>query len=260
MAAGDEAGAPAPVRVSARHFGGDLQLARQAGLDGVEVGVGPAAERLTVADGTFRERIRQEVQATGLVVSSLSMDLLNARPVATDPMGPAWLQQAIEAAGDLGAEAILVPFFGPAELLDGPALRKGVVDALVARMRAAAPRAAEAGVVLALENTCSAEQNLEILDRIGHDAVACYYDIGNSTGAGYDVPAEIRLLGSHLPIIHFKDGEHYLGQGGVRMEPVAEALRAIGYAGWVVLETACPSDDAVADCRRNTEFVRGLMA
>ena len=249
------------IRISTRPLSGNLESVKKAGIEGVEVGVGGAADKLSIADPARREKIKEQMKATGVVVSSLSMDLLNGCPVATDPRGPAWLEQCIEAAKDLGAVGILVPFFGgKSSLRDGKGLIKERVDALAERMKVAAPKAKAAGVTLGLENTCSGKQNLEILDAIGCEGVACYYDIGNSTGGGYDVPAELRALKGRLcPCIHFKDGGSYLGEGKVKMEPVAEALKAIAYAGWIVLETSCPSKDAVADCKRNADYLRKLM-
>ena len=249
------------IRISARHFGSNLAKAKEAGLEGVEVGVGGAKDKLQIADVERRKKIKEQMKATGVAVSSLSMDLLNGHPAGTDPKAPAWLRQTIEAAKDLGARDILVPFFGKANLLKkGKQLKKDAVDALVKRMKEIAPVAKDAGVVLGLENTCSGKQNLEILKRIDSDAVACYYDIGNSTYGGYDVPAEIRLLDKRLSIFHFKDGRHYLGEGKVKMKPVGEAIKAIKYEGWIVLETSCPSKNAVADCKRNAEFIRKLLA
>ncbi len=256
-AEGAEAG---KIRISARHFGSNLAKAKEAGLDGVEVGVGGPKDKLQIADVDLRKKIKEQMKATGLVVSSLSMDLLNGHPAATDPKAPAWFRQTIEAAKDLGAGDILVPFFGKGNLLKGKELKKDAVDALVKRMKEIAPVAKAAGVVLGLENTCSGKQNLEILKRIDSDAVGCYYDIGNSTYRGYDAPAEIRLLDKRLSIFHFKDGGHYLGEGKVKMKPVGEAIKAIKYKGWIVLETSCPSKDRVADCKRNAEFIRKLMA
>ncbi len=253
-------GAAAPkLRISARHFGSNLEAAKKAGMDGVEVGVG-GPPNLSIADPKNREKIKEAMKATGLAVSSLSMDFLNGRPVQTEPDAAAWLTSCIEAAKDLGAPGILVPFFGKAGLLKGRELNKEAVDALVGKMKELAPKAKAAGVCLGLENTCSAKQNLAILDAIGSEAVACYYDIGNSTGGGYDVPAEIRELKGHLcPCIHFKDGGSYLGEGRVKMEPVAEALKAIDYRGWIVLETGNPSKNAEADCRKNADYIRKLM-
>ncbi len=39
-----------------------------------------------------------------------------------------------------------------------------------------------------------ARQNADLLERIGHESVRIYYDVGNSFSRGYDVPAEIRFL------------------------------------------------------------------
>ena len=245
------------IRIGSCRIG--LRDAKTAGLDGVEVNVGPAADTLAIADPAVRQRYKDEMQQTGLVISSFMMGLLNSNPLASDPRGPAWLEQCIDAARDLGARVILVAFFGKGNLLDGDQLKQADVDIMVARLKAAAPRAQQAGVVLAIENTLSAQQNIAILDRIGHESVALYYDVGNSTRNGYDVPAEIRLLRNRIAMLHFKDGPNCLGQGDVKFKPVAAAIRDIGYRGWIVLETSSPSKDAVADAKRNADYIRELL-
>jgi L-ribulose-5-phosphate 3-epimerase len=249
----------------------DLAVAGRCGLDGVELGVrsvpNPQQKNApsgtlnteTIGDAAARQQFKDQAKAAGLVVSSLSMDLMNQFPLVSEPEAFGWLLKTIEASQDFGAGFILVPFFGKADLLENKELKKANVDTMVARIKEAAPKAKAAGVVLGLENTLSARQNLEILDRIGSDAVQCYYDIGNSTRNGYDVPAEIRQLKGHLAAIHFKDGANFLGEGDVKMEPVAEVVRAIDYRGWIVLETSCPTKNGEADCKRNAEYVRKLL-
>lgn len=253
------AAAPSKIRIAARHFGGDCQRAKQAGMDGVEVGVGGRADTLEIANPAVRQKYKDSAQAAGLAVSSLSMDLLNTYPLFEDPLAPAWVGQCIDAAKDLGAKAMLVPFFGKANLVQGKEFKKDAVDALVGRLKELAPKAKAAGVTLGIECTLSAKKYLELLDRVGSEAVGAYYDIGNCTNAGLDVPADIKELKGRMCMIHFKDGGSYLGEGKVKMEPVAEALRAINYQGWIVLETSNPSKDAIADCKRNGDFARKLM-
>jgi L-ribulose-5-phosphate 3-epimerase len=236
-----------------------LDQAKRAGLDGVEIGVGGADDKLQVANPAVREKYKAQMKETGLVISSFMMGLLNSYPLASDPRGPAWLEQSIDAAKDLGAKVILVAFFGKGSLLEGKKVKTADVDVVVERLKAAAPRAKDAGVILAIENTLTAKQNAEILDRIGSPAVQVYYDVGNLTGMGYDVPAEIRFLKERIAIFHFKDGRGYLGEGKVPFKPIAEAMRDIGYQGWIVLETSNPSKDGVADARRNAAFIRKLF-
>jgi sugar phosphate isomerase/epimerase len=238
----------------------NLEEAQKAGLQGVEVRAGNAADTLEIADPAVQQKYKDQMQATGLPISSLMMGLLNSYPLASDPRGPAWLAQSIDGAKAVGAKVILVAFFGKGSLLDdNKQLKKADVDVVVERLKAAAPRAAKAGVTLAIENTLSAQQNLEILQRVGHPSVAVYYDVGNSTKQGYDVPAEIRLLGKRIVQFHFKDNPHYLGEGPIQFPDVAAAVRDIGYRGWIVLETTNPSKDKVADVRRNAAFVKKLF-
>lgn len=240
-------------------YGNKLEIAKKAGIEGIEFGVGNAADKLAIADPEQIKKYQDETKAAGLVVCSLSMDLLNGSPMATDARGPQWLEQTIDAAGQLGAAAILVPFFGKGSLLAGKELKKADVDSVVSRMKEAAPKAKAAGVKLGLENTCSGKQNLEILDRIGSDSVGSYYDIGNSTGNGYDVPAEIRALAGRIAMFHFKDGGSYVGEGKVKLPPIAEAIKEIGYQGWIVLETSCPTKNGEVDAAKNVQIIRKAL-
>jgi sugar phosphate isomerase/epimerase len=236
-----------------------LEEGKRAGLDGVEVRAGNPADTLELADPAVRAKYKDQMKETGLVISSIMMGLLNSNPLASDPRGPAWLEQTIDGAKDLGAKVILVAFFGKGSLLEGNEPKKADIDVAVQRLKAAAPRAKDAGVILAIENMLTAKQNAEILDRIGSDAVGVYYDVGNLTGRGYDVPAEIRFLKGRIAQFHFKDGPNYLGEGKVQYPAIAAAVREIGYQGWIVLETSNPSKDRVADARRNAAFIRKLF-
>lgn len=247
------------------HFGAcvvGLEQGKEAGLDGVEVPVGGPADRLEISRPEVRARYKDQMRRTGLPISSLMMGLLNECPLATDPRGPAWLEQTIDAAHDLGAKVILVAFFGNGDLLDRAGRAKeDDVKAVVDRLAAAAPRAKDAGVILGIENYLDARQNARILDQIGHPSVKLYYDCYN-TGAtrGYDVPAEIRFLKDRIAQFHFKNGPDFLETGKLRFEPIAAAIKEIGYRGWIVLETSSPTRDAVADARRNAAYARKLFA
>jgi sugar phosphate isomerase/epimerase len=248
-----------PVKIRISSCGVGLKDAKLAGLEGVEINVGDAAEKLRVAEEKVRENYKKEMQETGLVISSFMMGLLNSYPLASDPRGPAWLEQSIDAAKDLGAKVILVAFFGRGSLGNRGNIKKADVDVVVERLKAAAPRAKDAGVILGIENELTAQQNAEILDRVKSPAVQVYYDVGNLTNNGYDVPAEIRFLKERIAIFHFKDGPNYLGEGKVKYPEIGAAIKEIGYQGWIVLETSNPSRDAVADTKKNAAFIKKLF-
>jgi sugar phosphate isomerase/epimerase len=190
------------------------------------------------------------------------MGLLNECPLASDPRGPAWLEQSIDGARELGAKVILVAFFANGDLRDRSGkVKDNDVSVVVDRLKAAAPRAKDAGVVLAIENYLDAQQNARILDRINHESVKIYYDCYNTGGTmKYDVPAEIRLLRDRIAQFHFKNGPAFLDEGEVHYGPIVEAIHDIGFKGWVVLETSSPTRNAVADVKRNTDYTRKLFA
>jgi len=127
-------------------------------------------------------------------------------------------------------------------------------------LREVAPAAERANVVLGLEDTISARDNVRIMERTKSPAVLTYYDVGNSTNNGFDVVEEIRWLGrDRLCEVHLKDNPHFLGQGRIDFPAVIKALAAIGFDGWAELETECPTGNVAADMGVNLKYVRGLM-
>ncbi|HOQ89934.1 MAG TPA: sugar phosphate isomerase/epimerase family protein [Candidatus Hydrogenedentes bacterium] len=236
-----------------------LDLALKIGLNGVEISAGDPADILAIADPALREKYKEAMARTGLVVSSVAMGLLNNAPLAEDERGPAWLEQTIDAAKDLNAPVMLLAFFGKGDLRKGRKLKEDAMKVAAERIHGAASRAKDAGVTLAIENTLSGADNLRLLDMVGDDSVRIYYDIGNSTYNGYDVPAEIRSLGSRIAQIHFKDGGKMLTEGKVDLAAAVKAIADIGYNGWIILETASPSGDTVSDFRTNLERAKAAF-
>ena len=238
-----------------------LEAAKQAGLDGVQVWAGDAADELDIFKASTRAKYKAQMQATGLPLCSFMMGLLNNYPLATDPRGPAWLTQCIDAAKDLGVSNILVAFFGKGDLQSDKKVKEDDFAVVVKRLKDAAPRAKDAGVSLAVESYLSAEQNLRLLDAVNSEAVSIYYDVFNTGKTQkYDSPAEIRRLKGRISQIHYKNGPQYLDEDKPYFEAISAAVKDIDYKGWIVLETSSPSKNAVADAKRNGDFVRSLFA
>jgi L-ribulose-5-phosphate 3-epimerase len=115
-------------------------------------------------------------------------------------------------------------------------------------------------VILGLEDTISAEDNVRIMDMSRSKNVLVYYDVGNSTKAGFDVVKEIRWLGKdRICQFHFKDNPHLLGEGTIQFGPVVQAVRDIGWTGWVNLETDARPASFDADLRRNLGYLRRVV-
>lgn len=180
------------------------------------------------------------------------MVLLNGYPLVSEGRAPGWISDTIETAAKLNAKVILLAFFGR-----GTLKTQEQKDRAAEILKPLAPKAEKAGVILGIENTLSAEDNVRILDKIQSPAAKVFYDVANSTFNGYDVPKEIRWLGDRICEFHFKD-RTLLGQGKVNYAPIRDAVRAIGYQGWIILEGANPLGGKISGAY-NAGFVRGLF-
>ncbi len=254
-----------------------IPRAEEAHLEGIQVSVGSAPDSIPLRDPAVRRRYLQLGLKHGLTFHSVAAGgLLNSYPLATEPYAAVWVVDAIEAAAALGARNILMAFFGNGDLcrrdedgeyFDHPEggfssyeLMEDRVESVVKTLRQLVPRARDAGVYLGLENTITARQNLDIIEAVGSEWVQIYYDVGNSWGNGYDVPAELRLIGNdRLCEVHLKDQRTpLLGSEGcmVDMAACARALDDIGYNKWLVLETSGRRDRFIEDTRTNVAFTR----
>lgn len=241
-----------------------LETAARLGFEGLEISASTdrktVGDSLAIADQSWRDAYKASMKKHRVLVSSVAMGLLNNYPYATDDRAQGWLEQTIEGAADLGATNILMAFFGNGDLRDENTKHKiKMIDATVERLKDVAPKAEKAGVILGLENSLDGKTNMDILDRVQHDSVRYYYDIGNLTHYGYDVPSDIRMMGDRICQFHFKDYDDFLGIGENKMEPIAKAIHDINYKGWIVLETKILSGDRDADFKRNAAYTRKLM-
>jgi sugar phosphate isomerase/epimerase len=265
----------------------DIPKAKLATLAGIQVSVGTRPDLVPLRLAAMRERYLALGREHGISFPSVAAgSILNRIPLKSEPQSAVYVIDAVEAAAALGSSCILVAFFGNGDLrlrdsmgefrnvsrgafstyeLDAPGVTR-VVEAL----RQIAPRAEDAGVILGLENTLTAEQNLDILDRVRSPMVQVYYDVGNSTAYGYDVPTEIRLLGNdRICEIHIKETLGLddpmwglLGgpaSKGVDFAGVAAACRDIGYDKWFILETSGREGRFQEDTRENVRYVQNTL-
>jgi len=214
-----------------------FDLAREIGLDGVQVDMGSAANGMRVRQPEVQKAYLATARRTGLAIASLALGELNNVPLKSDPRAAEWLAQSIGVCQDLGLTVVLAAFFGKGDL-DMSNTRE--IDHVVGVLRDIAPKAEQAGVRIGLENYLSADDNRKILDRVASPAVRVYYDVGNSTDKGRDVVREIRALGKLICEFHAKDGPHMLGQGRIDFKKVREAMDDTGYSGWIQIEAAAP--------------------
>ncbi len=189
-------------------------------------------------------------------IDGTCVDKLHDNGLKSDPLGPKWVLDSIRLTKALNAKVLLLPFFGRWALKTQEEMDH-VGDAL----RELGPEATKAGVLLGLEDTISAADNVRIMERSRSASVLVYYDVGNSTQAGFDPVKEIRWLGKdRICQFHLKDNPHYLGEGNIQFAPIMRAIRDIGFSGFANLETDAHPDQLEADMRKNLTYIRNVMA
>jgi sugar phosphate isomerase/epimerase len=236
---------------------GAFELAREIGLDGVQVSLGTVANDMHLRQAEVQARFKQAAKAAGLEVASLAIGELNNIPYKSDPRTVKWVSDCVEVCQALGVRVVLLAFFGNDDLRND----KAGIDEVVRRLKEVAPKAERAGIFLGIESWLSAEQHLAILDRVGSSAVRVYYDVCNSNDRGYDISKEIRQLGKVICEFHAKENGALLGQGKVDFKRVREAMDEIGYTGWIQIEGAVPSGQPILESyRANCKFMRGMFS
>jgi L-ribulose-5-phosphate 3-epimerase len=257
---------PQPVRVGMTDWNlgqrGDITkiaLAREIGLDGIQVSVQYPTDGTTptVRDPKTQAAFKRAALENGIQICSLAIGNpgKSRMPMHTSPAFAILLAEAVEIAYNIGTNNILLPILGDSHI---DMTNQAQVDTFVAMMKEVARYAERYEVVVGLEDWISAEDNIKLLDAIGSDYVAVYYDAHNIVSRVKDIYAEPKMLGKRINQIHVKNASMLLSTPGGKMDwpRMSKEFYDIGYRGWYVLETGSPTKDLVADTRANIEYVK----
>lgn len=235
-----------------------VPTAARLGFDGVQVSCGRriTGDKMPLDNPDLVAEYLELAAGNHIALDGTCVDRLHDNGLKSDKLASKWVSDAIRLTKALHTRVALLPFFGKWALET-----RAEMDYTADALRELGPEAEKAGVVLGLENTISAEDNVRVMERSRSKAVLVYYDVGNSTKAGFDVVKEIRWLGKdRICQFHLKDNPHYLGEGTIPFPAVIQAIRDIGFDGYANLETdAHPNMDVGAEQKRNLEFIRRLV-
>ena len=259
------AAAPLPLKIGMTDWNlgrrGDIAkvaLAREIGLDGIQVSLTfPTDGSPHLRDPKTQAEFKRAALENGIQICSLAIGNpgKSRLPLHTNPAAGILLVEAVDVASSIGTNNILLPILGDSHI---NMQNQQEVDTFVAMMKEVARYAEKAGVVVALEDWISAEDNIRLLDAIGSDYIGVYYDARNiKSRLKQDPYEEPKRLGKRIHQIHVKNGDKLMRDADILDWPrLAREYYEIGYRGWYVLETGSPTKDLVADTRANIEYVR----
>jgi L-ribulose-5-phosphate 3-epimerase len=229
--------------------------ARIPGIRGVELQVTAGARNLR--DPGVLRQYKRDSDRWDIRIPSIA-GIWDRGINVSSPEAPDNLQLAIRAAELLGSAVVLVAFFKE----NAPDLaREESYGPVITNLRKAAPAAADAGVLLGLENSLSPAENIKLLDLLAHPSVRVYYDLHNMAtyGHGPEAVPGVKLLGrERICAVHVKNGDKLIEQPGPIDWPAAfAAFNEIGYEGWFTYETSHKTLAAcLGDTARNNTFLQ----
>lgn len=218
-----------------------VYFARRAGFDGIELG----PEYMSVPTAT----LAQEVSPLRVTAVVGTVRLLDPDPaVRRDALRVE--RERLYQANDLGATALIeVPVFGEPRFDDLP---RGVHphayarDVLIRALRELAPTIEAMGVTLLIEplNRYETrfmnrlEQAAAICDAVGCPRVKILADFFHMSIEERDVAAAIRSAGERIGYVHVVDSNRREpGQGHTDFRTGFDALKSVGYDGWLTIES-----------------------
>jgi len=211
-------------------------------------------------DSVDHARVRAALDAAGLARTAsgslpLGASLLDA---AERARGVDWIDRSLAVAHACGAALLCGPFYAPVGALPGRPRTRAEWDSCVVGLREAGNRAADRGMMLAVEvlnrfethflNTV--DDALRLLDDVDHPSVGLHLDTFHLNIEEKHVPAAIRRASCRLAHVHFSENDRgTVGTGHVDWVGARDALRDVGYLAsnrWITVETFAGSIPEIA--------------
>ena len=172
-----------------------------------------------------------------------------------------FISEIIDVAGQFGAPAIIGSMQGRAE---GTFSHEQHLVWLAEALDELAPRAANHGTTLLIEPLNRYETNLirttadgvKLISSLKAKNVKLLSDLFHMNIEEVDIAAAFREAGSHVGHVHFADSNRQaIGFGHTNVPPIMEALRSIGYEGYLSAEVL-PLPDSFAAAKQTIESFR----
>ena len=146
-----------------------VPLAAKLGFDGVQVSFGRKLVdgKMPVDNPEVVARYLSLSREHKIPLDGTCVDKLHDNGLKSDPLAPRWVHDSIRLTKALHTKVLLLPFFGRWALES-----KDEMDYVGDALRELGPEATKAGVILGLEDTISAENNVRIMERSRSASVA----------------------------------------------------------------------------------------
>lgn len=142
----------------------------------------------------------------------------------------------------MGAKVAFLPLGVQCDLTKNPELR----PELVKRLKVVGEMAKKSGVIIGIETSLDAKEELQLLKEINSPAIKIYFNFQNPLVAGRDLCKELKILGKkNICQIHCTDTDDVMLPYNKRldMKKVKKVLDKMDWNGWLVVERSRDKND-----------------
>lgn len=218
---------------------GEFELAKELGADGIELDMGALGQRDSfdnkLRKPEFQMLFKQKMKESGIEIASVAMSGFYAQSLATRKNYIALVQDCLNTMQVMGVKTAFLPLGVQCDLKLHPELRPIVIE----RLKRIGQMAQKADVVIGIETSLSAREEVALLKEINSKNIRIYFNFANALTNNRDLYKELEILGkTRICQIHCTDVDEVLLQDNKRldMKKVKQTLDKMGWKGWLVVE------------------------
>jgi sugar phosphate isomerase/epimerase/dienelactone hydrolase len=244
---------------------GAITLTAQLKADGVEVDMGGLGTRPTfdnqLLNDTVRNQFIQTAKESKVEIFCLAMTGYYAQSFCGRTEYIRSIEDCIKTMKLMNVKHAFLPLGVQCDMKKNPAVR----DSVIARLKVAGKLAEQAGVIIGIETSLTAKEEVELLKQIGSPAIKIYFNFSNPLKEGRDLISEIKILGKdRISMIHAsnKDSVWLENDPQIDMYKVKKCLDEIGWSGWLVIERsrdAKKASDTKFNYGANTAYLKKVF-
>ena len=244
---------------------GAISLAKELGADGVEVDMGGLGNRPTFDNQLLIDSVRSQFLKTakelGVEIFSLAMTGYYAQSFCNREEYIRSIEDCIATMKLMNVTTAFLPLGVQCDLKKNPRVR----DSVITRLRMAGKMAERAGVVIGIETSLSAAEEVTLLKQIGSPAIKIYFNFSNPLKERRDLITELKILGKdRICMMHAsnKDSVWLQNDPQINMVQVKQALDEMGWTGWLVVERSRDANkprDVKGNYGANTSYLKKIF-